>query len=235
MKKVHRFFAPVAVAGERATIGDPAVAHQAARVLRLKEGEEIWACPGDGRAFRVALTSVRPEGLEGRIVARAMDAAEPSRDVALWCSLLKREHFEQVVEQATQIGVREIRPIIFRRTIKTGANLERLQKIAREAAETAGRSRLPAIHEPAVFAAALKMRDVARAGWLFDLEAESPVQAAKLVPGQGVDVLVGPEGGLEPEEIRMAFGAGWNAYGLSGLTFRAETAAAVASYMAVSA
>ncbi len=235
MKKIHRFFAPVAVVGDRATIGDPAVAHQAARVLRLQDGEEIWACPGDGQAFRVALTSVRPEGLEGRIVERAVDAAEPSRDVALWCSLLKREHFEQVVEQATQIGVREIRPIIFRRTIKTGTNLERLGKIAREAAETAGRSRLPGIHEPVSFLAALKAWDASRAGWLFDLEAKADLHEAKTVPGQGIDVLVGPEGGLEPEEIHAARVAGWAEYRLSGLTFRAETAAAIAAYAAVSA
>lgn len=235
MKKIHRFFAPVAVAGERATIVDPAVAHQAARVLRLQENEEIWACPGDGQAFRIALMSVRPDGLEGRIVERTMDAAEPSRDVALWCSLLKREHFEQVVEQAVQIGVREMRPIIFRRTIKTGTNLERLQKIAREAAETAGRSRLPVIHAPVAFPAALKLRDASRAGWLFDLEAESSIREAKPAPGQGIDVLIGPEGGLETEEIRSAREAGWAVYGLSSLTFRAETAAAVAAYMAVSA
>jgi 16S rRNA (uracil1498-N3)-methyltransferase len=235
MKKIHRFFAPVAVVGDRATIGDPAVAHQVARVLRLQDGEEIWACPGDGQALRVSLTSVRPEGLEGRIVERVVDVAEPSRDVALWCSLLKREHFEQVVEQATQIGVREIRPIIFRRTIKTGTNLERLGKIAREAAETAGRSRLPVIHAPVALAVALKARDASRGGWLFDLEATDPIRAATVVAGQGIDVLVGPEGGLEPEEIQAVLAAGWSAYGLSGLTFRAETAAAIAAYAAVSA
>ena len=58
---------------------------------------------------------------------------ESENHVNLYCSILKKENFELAVQKAVEVGVKEITPIITKRTIKLGLNTERLEKIIKEA------------------------------------------------------------------------------------------------------
>lgn len=150
--------------------------------------------------------------------------------MTLFCSILKKENFEWVVQKATEIGVSVIVPVLTKRTVKTGLNFERLNKIAREATEQSGRGTVPKIRQVVDFTDAIKMRkDFGQALILEQTSTGEP----EIDQVGSVAILIGPEGGWEEDEISMALDDGWGAWSLGRTTLRAETAAIVAVAKAV--
>jgi 16S rRNA (uracil1498-N3)-methyltransferase len=152
------------------------------------------------------------------------------KKVTLFCAVLKKENFELVVQKATECGVSKIIPIITARTVKTGLNLERLQKIAREASEQSGRSTVPEISEPISFDESLEMTRQNDLKILFDISGKFLGKTSKNSPA----IWIGPEGGWTPEEIKKATQNNFKIASLGPNTLRAETAAIVATYMLIS-
>ena len=129
------------------------IAHQIARVLRLRANEEIVLIPTDGAnavEWRVRLGRSR----RARCVAPSSRSGpalpEPTCAVTLCAALLKGERFDWLVQKATELGVAAIQPVITAHTIrKVGPDdakaLDRWRRIVTEAAEQSGRSRVPTI------------------------------------------------------------------------------------------
>src|SRR6185503_3112201 len=95
------------------------------------------------------------------------------REVTLYCSILKKENFELVCQKATEVGAYAICSIIAERTVKTGLNRPRLEKIIKEAAEQSGRSSLPILLEPMSFPEALSSSKANDLNVLFDKEGKN--------------------------------------------------------------
>jgi 16S rRNA (uracil1498-N3)-methyltransferase len=227
-KKSHRFFTDFFASGTTAEIIDAALRHQIVRVLRLRPGETVVLCAGDGFEHVVRLTEVEATGVRGEIV-ETRAGREPRREVTLYCALLKKDNFELVVQKATEIGVRAIVPLITRRTVKLGYRTERLEAIAREAAEQSERVTTPRVEEPLEFEQALVRADGASKIFLDKTGGAWPVDAAN---EGAVALFIGPEGGWDETEIAQAKAAGCPAVSLGGLILRGETAAIVASHLA---
>jgi 16S rRNA (uracil1498-N3)-methyltransferase len=160
--------------------------------------------------------------------------------------MLKGDHFEMVVEKTTELGINHIVPVISERTIKTGANVERLKKIAIEASEQSGRIDVPVIHE------ITKLKDaiseyVSRVGGevfvlnedgiKFDqIKTENKLKRNSSVTNRAtgpVAILVGPEGGWSPTEIKHFKDSKFTFISLGKNVLRAETAAVVGVFGAV--
>jgi 16S rRNA (uracil1498-N3)-methyltransferase len=157
---------------------------------------------------------------------------EPTRRVILYCAVLKRENFELVVQKAVEIGVAEIVPIVTERTVKTNLNLSRLEKIIKEAVEQSGRGVLPKISAPQNFSDTLKAVKGNDINWFCAIGSDS--MSTKLDSSvKTIGVLVGPEGGWTAHEIEQAKMAGLDFVGLGRTVLRAETAAIVATFLAV--
>ena len=223
--KLHRFIGPYDFGSSKISITDPETIHQIRKVLRLNPNEQIILSDGNLGEATVKLIIFEKDKIEGEIIEKYKNKNEPERKVVLYTAILKRENFDLVVQKATETGVKEIIPVITSRTVKTGLNLDRLRKIAKEAAEQSGRGIVPVIHEPIKFQEAIK-----NGGILFDpsgdiLKAESLKLEAKL--------FVGPEGGFTEEEIELAKKNNFKIASLGSLTLRAETAAIIGSYLAI--
>lgn len=138
-KKIHRFITNFNDDKSVIEINDKDVVRQIGRVLKLRSGERVIIGKGDG--LEVLAKIVKTEKgviyLEPQKVIK--NENEPSRHVALYCSILKKENFEMAAQKATEIGVSAITPIITKRTVKTNINIERLNKIIKEAADTVGK------------------------------------------------------------------------------------------------
>ncbi|MCA1666862.1 MAG: 16S rRNA (uracil(1498)-N(3))-methyltransferase [Thermomicrobia bacterium] len=233
---MHRFFVPPdrRVENEVALSGD--IAHQIARVLRLRANEEIVLIPTDAAdavEWRVRLVAVEAHAVRGSVVAERSGLSEPACAVTLCAALLKGERFDWLLQKATELGVAAIQPIVTAHTIrKLGPDDEHAQdrwrRIVTEAAEQSGRSRVPAMCGP------VPLRGLANAVPAPLFVAHETVAArtlAEAIPAEAerVAVAIGPEGGFSDDEVTaLVADAGAIPVSLGPRVLRAETAAITA-------
>jgi len=248
MAKIHRFIDNFDLSKNEIEINSE-TAHQIIKVLKLENGEKIEL--GDGKGT-VALGKIKEIGKRNVIVEiEKIKKEEENKKVILFCAILKKENFELVVQKTTETGVSKIVPIISARTIKTGLNLERLKKIAKEAAEQSGRATVPEISEPISFEESLKLATVSDLNILFDAsgellfekycagwrQAHSKFSAENYVHFSNnnsplVNIFIGPEGGWTEEETKKAKdNSSFKIASLGKNILRGETAAIVATYL----
>ena len=228
----HRFFVDEEIPEQPVLRGDQA--HQIANVLRLRPGELITLAR-NGMEAVVKLETVDAQEARGQVIGRGICEAELQFDVTLALPLLKGDHDEEVVEAVTQLGVHTIVPFISARSVVralSSAKRERWQRIAREAAETARRGRVPKIEEPHEWE---KLFDVLHKGALVAWEGEALRRFRDALPRSDMSLVVGPEGGLRPDEIEFARERGAVTVSLGPRNLRSETAAIAAVAQAVAA
>lgn len=231
--RLHRFFGNFDFRKERFTVSDLELVNQWRNVLRLETGDEVLLCDGKRSEARAKIAALNKNAAEVEILDVIKNENEPKVHVTLYCSILKREHFELAAGKATEVGAAEIAPIVCERTVKRSVRRERLEKIIKEAAEQSGRGIIPALREPMAFAEALEDAKKNGENFFFDLsgrkfEGISVKRAARL------GVFIGPEGGWTETEISIAKESGFEITSLGTLMLRAETAAIVAVYSVLS-
>ena len=115
---------------------------------------------------------------------------------------LKHARLDYMVQKATEMGVKRLRPVLTRRTIAERVNLDRMRANAIEAAEQCGVLRVPEVVEPAKLAAVLEAWDGERTLIFCDEGAEvaNPIEALRAIEPGPLGVLIGPEGGFADEE-----------------------------------
>ena len=230
--KVHRFLIKNCNLSTRLLrFYDHEVVNQIKNVLKLRVGEELMVGDGNENEARVRILEIKKDFVEGEVLEVFKNTNELDAAVVLYCSLLKRENFEWVVQKATEVGVSEIVPVIAKRTIKLGLNIGRLEKIAKEAAEQSARGRVPVLHEALLLRDALQDAHLNMVNLFFDKSGKSSDDGTYL-QGERIGVFIGPEGGWDESEIELAKEKKCRIVSLSPLTLRAETAAVVASYLA---
>src|SRR3989344_4947911 len=146
--KIHRFIGNFKIKIGALRINDEELLNQLRNVLKLKVGEKIILCDGRRNEGSAEIKEYGKDYVEVEIKEVGVNENEPEKQVILYCSILKRENFELVVQKATEIGIKEIVPIITERTVKLDIRKDRLEKIIREAAGQSGRGTVPVLHEP---------------------------------------------------------------------------------------
>jgi 16S rRNA (uracil1498-N3)-methyltransferase len=225
--KIHRFIGNFDLSKKELTIKDVEIINQMKNVLRLKTGETVELCDGKHISAMADICKIEKESITVLIKKMEENKNKTKNEVSLFCAVLKKENFELVVQKATECGVSKIIPIITARTIKTGLNLERLQKIAKEASEQCGRITIPEISEPIDFDGAIK--NTVGENIIFDISGE-PLSDLK-INSEKINIFVGPEGGWTEAEIAKAKSLNFKLASLGPLTLRGETAAIVATYL----
>ncbi|KKR79337.1 MAG: Ribosomal RNA small subunit methyltransferase E [Candidatus Nomurabacteria bacterium GW2011_GWA2_40_9] len=174
-------------------------------VLRLEIGDHIILLDGKGRETEVEIVSILKEVIQTKLV-KEIKINEPERKVHLYLAILKKENFELAVQKAVECGVSEITPVITERTIKTGLNTERLEKIIKEACEQCGQNVTPFLYPIMNFKEAILFGKMSEEKIIFDLvkEAYMPDKNAK-----NISIFIGPEGGFTEKEIKLAQDSGF--------------------------
>ena len=215
---MHRFFVnPSAMAGERFPV--PAeIAHQATRVLRLRDGDEVTLLDGAGGQARCRL-----EAGECIVLARGAAGGEPSHQLTVCQALLRGDHLEPVIRHGTELGIGRFALIVTERCVArelSPRRLERLRAVAREAAEQSERGKIPAVEAPVPFKDALA---AAAQGSVLLFERHEGKRLTEMEPPPGV--FIGPEGGFTQGEVDAAQRAGLAIAGLGPRILRSETVA----------
>src|SRR5213595_302919 len=148
----HRIHTREPLAGD-VTIGGEEF-HHAARVVRLREGEEVELFDGEGRAASGVVQSLATNALIVR-VDHPVESRESANAVDLAMAIIQLEKFEIVLQKATELGVRSIIPLeTDRQEIREEryrGKQDRWQKIIFEATKQSGRAVIPKLESPTKF------------------------------------------------------------------------------------
>jgi 16S rRNA (uracil1498-N3)-methyltransferase len=198
----RRFFVPPADIREDSVFFSPAQVHQLRHVLRLHAGDEVTVFDGTGREIRAVLDAAAPDRLRGRVVSERR--ASPWRPSITLAQVVPRgAAMDQIVSQATELGVGRLVPLLAARSVRQVSNRAgRWLRIVREAAEQCGRPDLPEVTIPTSLPDFLAGRPTGAPLVVCQPGAAESLLAAcrSLAAAPGVTLLLGGEGGFTDEE-----------------------------------
>ena len=205
---------------------------QHAKVLRLKEGEEVLVCDGQGRECICTISDVSPGQISLVVKHRKESESEARVKASIYMAFSKGDKLEHVIQKATELGAYEIVAFPSARGVSRPDDkslkkkLERWQKIAASAAEQSGRGRIPEVITLGSYKEALTRAAQADKAILFyENERATTLRMALETGGYNtISLLTGPEGGLEEKEVAQAQEAGLQVCTLGRRILRCETA-----------
>lgn len=201
----------------------------------MKPGEEIAVSNGlDGKEYRCGIESFTQDEVICTLRFVKEDGVELPSRIFLFQGLPKADKMELIVQKAVELGVYEIIPVAAKRCVvkwdekKAAGKVSRWQGIAEAAAKQSKRAVIPSVHP------VMHMQEaVDRAGTmdirLIPYELAGDMKHTKAIieavgPGKDIAVFIGPEGGFEESEVRMAAEAGIEPVTLGRRILRTETA-----------
>lgn len=226
--RLHKFFVKADLDEKSIFIENQELVNQIKNVLRLKVGDEVILSDGRLTEAVVKITGLQNKSLSAFVLDTRVNMNEPKNHTILYLSILKRENFEIAIQKATEVGIKEIVPIVSNRTIKFGLKSDRLQKIIQEAAEQSNRGTIPKVHESVELEKAIIGAKENNLNIFFHPVGD-PIPNTK--DKNRIGIFIGPEGGWDESEILLAKNYNFVLAKMSPLSFRAETAAIVASYI----
>jgi 16S rRNA (uracil1498-N3)-methyltransferase len=231
------------VSGNTAALVGEHAAHLA-RVLRAEVGQEFDISTGD-EVRRGTITTASYDRVEFALDAKPHRRLKPlpsaAPKITLALAIFKFDRMEWAIEKCTEIGVARIIPVIARRTdahLATAAvkRQERWERIVRQAAEQSRRVAPPEVAAP------VKLKELpgvlpSTLTRVVLAESEEDARLGDVLQSRPSDVVlaVGPEGGWASGELSWFFDEGWVAASLGDTILRAETAAIVATALALEA
>ena len=229
-----RFFVErenVDLAGGRVII--TADARHISRSLRMAVGDTVTVCDGSSTEYVCALTRIRDDECECKILSSASGGGESPLSITLCMAYPKGDKLETVIQKSVELGVSRIVPFESSRCIKRPKAekldrvTERLQRIAEEAAKQCGRSRIPKVSAPVCYREMLEIAGSADLA-LFCYEGEEDNSLSRVLSEKrdvkSVSVIVGSEGGFSKDEAEAAVAAGCVSVSLGKRILRCETA-----------
>lgn len=223
MSSIRRFF--VDKIGKETLLEGEEYVH-AKNVLRLGVGDEVVLLDGSGKEYDAIISGAEKGALVCNVTGECPSDKESATPVKLLAGVLKGDKTELIVQKATELGVSEIGVFVSRYSsaYMNENKLERLKKVAREAAKQCLRARVPEITFYPDLKSALESC-AAYKNKLFACEFARKSDADISSLSGPCALTVGSEGGFSEEEFDMARSLGFAGISLGKRILRAETAA----------
>ena len=239
---MHRFFIGSGSDPAECCCLSPEDAHHAVTVLRLRTGQHIEAVL-DGTLWDAEIVSADSRDVRIRLLS-ALPSREALLSVTLFQGLPKADKMDLIVQKATELGACRIVPVIMNRCVSRpdrkdiSRKLDRWNKIAREAGKQSGRCIIPEVSFP------VTLKDLPHYAALPETNVVLWEEARGIGPLSfrtshenlsSLGILIGPEGGIEKEEIGLLSEAGFVSLTLGKRILRTETAglAAISAFMSL--
>lgn len=202
------------------------------RVLRLKQGSGITLFDECGLEHSGKITEISTKEIKVAITGTKHIETEPRLNITLLQGIPKGEKMDFIVEKATELGVKNIIPVITERSqVRHTQKIKRWQRIALESSKQCGRFILPEIHEVINFDQAIKNNINCKLAIILYEKGQEYLKQRIKTSSQPIDTIslfVGPEGGFSETEISLAEDNGFIRMGLGPRILRTETASIVA-------
>lgn len=231
--RVTRIFVPQPLqSGSEAAL--PATgAHHVARVLRLRVDDALHVFDGRGGEYAATIVSIGGDRVRVRIGDFFAGSSESSLRIELIQGVSRGDRMDWALQKATELGVAGITPVLTARSVvkldekQAEKKREHWRNVVIGACEQSGRTVVPEIAEPVALKEFLSGRGKLSAGVVLSPTAQISLTEMNR-PASQVGLLIGPEGGLEDDEIRAAQQAGFTPVRLGPRILRTETAAVTA-------
>ena len=231
--RLNRVFVGQPLATGSEVLLPDAAAYHVARVLRLRAGAPLVLFVGSGGDFRAEIVAVDGDRVRARVGERSAGLRESPLAITLVQAVSRGERMDWTLQKATELGVKRIQPVLSARSVvrldeqQAAKKLRHWQAIVAGACEQCGRSVLPEVRAPLDLARFLA--ESSREGLRLVLSPNGPASLAGLASTAArVELLIGPEGGLDDAEIDVAARAGFAPVRLGPRVLRTETAGIVA-------
>jgi 16S rRNA (uracil1498-N3)-methyltransferase len=226
------FLGDNSITGDAVTVTGELYRHMA-RVLRLKEGDEVQLTDSEGKRHFGVIAETGAKSLTVRIASTEIPIeGEPALRVTLYQGLPKGEKLDLILQKCTELGVTEVvtfdadRSIVKLSGERSAARLGRYEKIVQEAARQSGRRSAPKVAIGGSLKTVLRESRHDLKLLLWEGEQTTRLRATfEAHPGtESVAIVVGPEGGLSAEEVEQALEQGFVPVTLGERILRTETA-----------
>lgn len=224
---------PSDISGEKFSISGKE-AHHLLRVLRKKEGQEIFLADGQGHRYRAIITNVDLSGpvASGHILEKILSEEKPF-SFHLYQGLPKGAKFDFVVEKASELGVDSITPFLSKKSLirldqdQIESKRLRWERLAEAACKQSNQEKIPIIN-PAIHIDKIKTSDLREGLTLIPSEYERKVKikdalSSSQLKNGAINFFVGPESGFTPEEVEMIVKLGGISVSLGNHILRTET------------
>ncbi len=211
----------------------PAGAYHVARVLRMREGAPLVVFDGTGGEYRAEIARVEGDAVTVKLGQQTPGTAESPLRITLVQGVSRSERMDWTLQKATELGVAAIAPVLTARSVvrldekQAAKKQDHWRGIVIGACEQCGRTRVPSVGTPKTLRNYLS--SVKKEGLRLVLSPSAPGSLAGLasLPTK-VELLIGPEGGLDDDELAAARAASFTPVRLGPRVLRTETAAVVA-------
>lgn len=206
-------------------------------VLRLKP-KDMLEIVSEGKCYICEILEFKTDIINVRIVNAYDSKNEPPIHIVIFQGIAKGDKMDFIIQKNTEIGVKEIFPLLTKRTVvkiknkkKEKSKVDRWNSIAEEAAKQSKRDSVPLVHDVINFH---DMIDILKKekNIVVPYEMENShglKEALKSTDGNRVNIVIGPEGGFEEEEIKKLKAIGGQIVTLGPRILRTETAGIVTS------
>lgn len=198
-------------------------------VLRMQAGEKLVLFSGDNREWDAEIVTARKKKVSVRIVAERLVNRESPRIIRLAQAISKGEKMEWLVQKAVELGVCEINPLITQYGAykldehRLAKKHQQWQAIAVAACEQCGRNQVPVVTYPMTLDQFLHLEPSSNA---YVLEPHTGKSWREYdVPVGDLTLMIGPEGGFSPEELKTILSVNFLPVKLGPRILRTETAA----------
>lgn len=208
--------------------------HHIKNVMRMKEKERIFVCDEDENVYLSEIEIINNKEVILNILLKIEDQVELEVDVTIAFGLAKRDKQEEVARKITELGASGFIPVEMERSVvrlshQKESKLERLKLIVKEAAEQSHRCKMMKVSDAISFTELLKVsQDYDLLLYAYEEEGRRHnyqfKQLLQNFHGKRILVLVGPEGGISPQEVEILNQNGFLAIGLGPRILRCETA-----------
>lgn len=224
-----RFFVSPENIGETSvTVPSPDAVH-IGRSLRMRLGDEITVCC-EGTEYQCRIKTISDECVVCDVIHSEKSLNEPNVSVTLFQAIPKGDKLDTIVQKAVELGVTRICPVLTSRCVARpdkksfGKKLERLNRIALEAAKQSGRGIVPQVTELLNFDECMQeLVKNDKALICYECGGINLAQAG-LEMDTDIGIFIGSEGGFDKAEVERCVGAGAVAIGLGRRILRCETA-----------
>lgn len=234
---MHRFYVPDLPTSGVVALPDGEARHLA-RVLRLRAGDVVAVFDGKGREVTARVETIGSRNVSIDLLEPRIPAAEPAIPVTFAQALLKSDKMDRVIGDAVMLGATAIQPFLTRRTdvpaaaVRSGVRQERWVRSVVASVKQCGRAVVPPVLETQPFAGVLDLAATQRLifvepGAATIASVTDVTQLASQRPREAM-VMIGPEGGWDPEELRQGVAAGATLVTLGSRVLRADAAGAAA-------
>lgn len=229
---ISRFYCPHRLGPGQILDLPPEAAHHAAKVLRMETGQEVTLFNGEGGEYRAVITHLGKKGVTVKITAFHPCEIESPLEITLAQAVSSGDRMDFTLQKAVELGIRHIQPLLSERCVVklSGERAERRvqhwQNVVTSACEQCGRNHVPQVAPILSLPNWLGQKPTGVSLLLSPVAEHSLASLPR--PEGPVILLIGPEGGLSPNEIHMAQTTGFAPARLGPRVLRTETAALAA-------